>query len=132
RIGFAEGCIFDFSFTKLINFIFEYINFREFSFKEVDIAGVEFRNCVWEEEKNLFLTRIVIKDERSDIWEVSELIKLKDIYAKLKTNFFNNSDYISNGKFLISEHEIKRKIAKNNKSWMEYFVLTIHRNISSY
>lgn len=132
NIGFAVGCSFDFSFTKLSNLIFDKIIFHEFLFKDLDISGVEFQNCEWLEQKNLFFSRSVVKDEKLTKMSVPELIKLKDIYAKLKTNFFNNSDYISNGKFLISEHEIKRKIAKTKKSWIEYGVLSIHRNISSY
>ncbi len=132
NIGFAEGCKFDFSFTKLSNLIFDKIIFYEFLFKEVDISGVEFQNCVWVEEKSIFFTRNVVKDEKPTEMSVPELIKLKDIYAKLKTNFFNNSDYISNSRFLISEHEIKRKIARTQKSWIEYSVLSIHRSISSY
>jgi hypothetical protein len=132
NIIFGPNCKYDFNYTKFSNLIFENIPFQPVLFKDFDITNAEFRNCEWEETNGFFYTRNVVSDEKTDKRDVPYLIKLKDIYAKLKTNYYNNSDYINSGRFLISEHEIKREIAKSNKSWLEYLALTMHKNISSY
>jgi len=127
-----ENCKTDFNYSSLENFVFQEVNFKNFTFENLDITNSQFIDCKWIEAKNRFLKRNIVKDELSSNHNVDSLVKVKNIYSKLKTNCQKNSDFINSGKFYISEQEIKRHIHMKNGSWVEYWLLSFHRFISSY
>lgn len=127
-----ENCKTDFKFSNLQNFVFQEIRFTHFVFENLDITNSQFKDCIWEEKKEKFIRRNIVADETKCQDKADSLIKLKDIYSKLKVNCQKNSDFINYGKFYISEQETKRKIHKNAKSWVEYSLLSFYKFISSY
>lgn len=127
-----ENCKTDFEYSNLQNLVFQKIDFRYFSFKELDITNVEFRDCSWLSEKKFFVSRNLVFDDTKDINTIEELVKVKDIYSKLKTSSEKSSDFINLGKFYISEQEIKRKIHHKKSDWIEFWLMGFHKTISSY
>jgi hypothetical protein len=127
-----ENCKTDFEYSNLQNLVFQKIDFRFFSFKEFDITNVEFRDCRWLSERKFFVSRNLVFDDKKDINTIDELVKVKDIYSKLKTSSEKSSDFINLGKFYISEQEIKRKIHHKKSDWIEFWLMGFHKAISSY
>lgn len=127
-----ENCVTNFQYTNLQNLVFQKIDFRFFSFKEFDITNVEFRDCQWLSERKFFIRRNLVVDDKKEIKEIDELLKIKDIYSKLKSSSEKSSDFINLGKFYISEQEIKQKIHKNKGDWTEFGLMGFHKAISSY
>ncbi|MFC6101501.1 hypothetical protein [Olivibacter domesticus] len=127
-----ENCKTDFQYSNLQNLVFQKIDFRFFSFKEFDITNVEFRECRWLSERKCFISRNLIFDDNNDITEIDELVKVKDIYSKLRMNAEKSSDFLNLGKFYISEQETKRKIHREKKDRIEFLLMSFHKVISSY
>ncbi|MHA8055760.1 hypothetical protein VR611_07405 [Aquirufa nivalisilvae] len=127
-----ENCKTDFQFSNLQNLVFQKIDFSFFSFKEFDITNVEFRECRWLSEKKCFIVRNLVYDENKDTYEIEELVKVKDIYSKLRMSAEKSADFLNLGKFYISEQEIKRKIHRKKKDWIEFSLMGLHKAISSY
>jgi hypothetical protein len=127
-----ENCKTDFQYSNLQNLVFQKIDFRFFSFKEFDITNVEFRDCRWLSEGKFFVSRNLVVDDKKDINEIDELVKIKDIYSKLKASSEKSSDFINLGKFYISEQEAKRKIHRKKSDWIEFCLMSFHKTISSY
>jgi len=128
----SNDCTVDFEYTNLKNVVFQEINFENVSFKNIDITNSEFKDCYWNTEKGIFFERFKVLDEKTVSEMVADLVIVKNIYSKLKSNFQQNKDYISSGKFYISEQEIKRLISLKNKSRFEYILLSFHKKISAY
>lgn len=130
--AFKENCKTDFKYSNLQNLVFQKIDFSFFSFKQFDITNVEFRDCHWLSERKFFVSRNIVFDDKTDIDEVDEWIKIKDIYSKLKTSSEKSSDFINLEKFYISEQETKRKIHRRKSDWIEFLLMGFHKAISSY
>jgi len=128
----CENCKTDFQYSNLQNLIFQEIDFRFFSFKEFDITNVEFRDCYWLSEKKFFVSRNLVVDDKINLNEIEELVRVKDIYSKLKISSEKSSDFINLGKFYISEQEAKRKIHRRKGDWIEFWLMSFHKAISSY
>lgn len=127
-----ENCKTDFQYSNLQNLVFQEIDFRFFSFKEFDITNVEFRDCRWISERKYFVSRNIVIDDNEKINEIDDLLKVKDIYSKLKMSSEKSSDFINRGMFYISEQEVKRKIHKKNGDLTEFWLMGFHKTISSY
>lgn len=127
-----ENCKTDFRYTNLQNLIFQEIDFRFFSFKEFDITNVEFRDCYWLSEKKFYVSRNLVVDDKINANGIGELVKVKDIYSKLKISSEKSSDFINLGKFYISEQEVKREIHRREGDWIEFWLMSFHKAISSY
>ena len=127
-----ENCKTNFQYSNLQNLVFQKIDFRFFSFKEFDITNVEFRDCRWLSESKLFVSRNMVVDDKNEINEIEKLLKIKDIYSKLKASSKKSSDFINLGKFYISEQETKRKIHRKKADWIEFWLMGFHKAISSY
>lgn len=127
-----ENCKTDFQYSNLQNLIFQEIDFRFFSFKEFDITNVEFRDCYWLSEKKFFVSRNLVVDDKINTNEIEELVRVKDIYSKLKISSEKSSDFINLGKFYISEQEAKRKIHRIKGDLIEFWLMSFHKDISSY
>jgi hypothetical protein len=128
----SEGCQIDFNYTNLKNFIFQKINFDNFKFENIDINNAEFKNCKWQSFDKYFMERFKVLDEDYAKNDLEKLRIVKNIYSKLKSNFQSTNDYINSGKFYISEQEIKRLISLKKRSFFEYFLLSLHKQISVY
>ncbi|PKH50782.1 hypothetical protein CXF68_08825 [Tenacibaculum sp. Bg11-29] len=127
-----DTCKVDFGYTNLTNFVFQDINFKNIGFKNLDIDNAKFKNCEWELVTKKFFNRFKVQDENKVNDKIENLLINKNIYSKLKASFQKNSDYINSGKFYISEQESKKEISLKNKNYFEYFLLSLHKNISSY
>lgn len=127
-----ENCKTDFKYSNLQNLVFQKIDFKFFSFKEFDITNVEFRDCRWLSERKFFVSRNLVVDDKKNINEVDELVKVKDIYSKLKASSEKSSDFINLGKFYVSEQETKRKILRMKSDWIEFLLMSFYKAISSY
>jgi hypothetical protein len=132
RNAIEENCKTDFKYSNLQNLVFQKIDFRFFLFREFDISNVEFRDCHWLPERKFFVSRNLVFDDKKDINAIDELLKVKDIYSKLKTSSAKSSDFINLGKFYISEQEIKRKIHRKKGDWVEFWLMGFHKAISTY
>lgn len=126
-----EECTTDFSYSSLNNFVFDNINFENFHLGKLDVTNVEFQNCEWPHKKEMIADRYQILDEKKSK-SLKNLIITKALYSDLKSNFKKKNDYLSAGKFHISEQETKRRIAILNRSYFEYFLMSFHKYISSY
>ncbi|WP_100628832.1 hypothetical protein [Algoriphagus formosus] len=127
-----ENCKTDFQYSNLQNLVFQDIDFRYFSFKEFDITNVEFRDCSWISERKFFVDRNIVIDDNENVNEIEDLLKVKDIYSKLKISAEKSSDFINRGKFYISEQEVKRKIHRKKGDLIEFWLMGFHKTISSY
>lgn len=127
-----KNCETDFQYSNLQNLVFQKIDFRFFSFKEFDITNVEFRECRWLSERKFFISRNLVFDDNKDTNEIDELVKVKDIYSKLRMSSEKSADFLNLGKFYISEQETKRKIHRKKKDWVEFSLMGFHKAISSY
>lgn len=127
-----ENCKTDFQYSNLQNLVFQKIDFRFFSFKEFDITNVEFRDCRWLTERKYFISRNLIADDNTNAVKTDELVRIKDIYSKLRMSTEKSSDFLNFGKFYISEQETKRKIHKKRNDWVEFSIMGFHKVISSY
>lgn len=126
-----EECTTDFSYSSLNNFVFDNINFENFLFGKLDVTNAEFQNCEWPHKKEIIADRYQILDEKKSN-SLKKLIRSKALYSELKINFKEKNDYLSAGKFHISEQETKRRIAKQNRAYFEFFLMSFHKYISSY
>lgn len=129
---FDKKCKTDFQYSNLQNVVFQQIDFRFFSFKEFDITNVEFRDCHWLSDTTFFMSRNLVVDEQINNDEIEELIKVRDIYSKLRLSFEKSSDFLNLKKFYISEQETKRKIHRLKKDRTEFTLMSFHKIISSY
>jgi len=127
-----EKCKTDFQYSNLQNLVFQEIHFRHFSFKEFDITNVEFRDCRWSSDRNFFIDRNLVLDEQMSNNEIEDLIKVRDIYSKLRVSAEKSSDFLNLKKFYISEQETKRKIHRLKKDRTEFILMSFHKIISSY
>lgn len=127
-----ETCKTDFQYSNLQNLVFQDIDFSYFSFKEFDITNVEFRDCSWISERKYFVDRNIVIDDNENINKIDDLLKVKDIYLKLKMSTEKSSDFINRGKFYISEQEVKRKIHRKKGDLIEFWLMGFHKTISSY
>lgn len=127
-----DTCKVDFEYSNLTNFVFQEINFKYVSFKNIDIENAQFKDCEWELIDKPFLNRYKVQNENKANSKIEDLLINKRIYSKLKSSFQKNNDYINSGRFYISEQESKKAISLKNKNYFEYLLLSIHRTISSY
>lgn len=127
-----DTCEVNFEYSNLTNFVFQNINFQNVNFENIDIENAEFKNCEWESISKLFFYRLKVRNESKENLNNEDLIKIKNIYSKLKSRFQKNNDYINSGKFYISEQEAKKNISLSHKNYFEYLLLSFHKNISSY
>jgi len=125
---FLEDCKIDFEFTNLTNFVFQKIDFKNVDFKKIDISNADFKDCNW--ENDFYFKRLKVKDEKKIKLNLNELLEVKNIYSKLKSKFQQYNDYLSSGKFYISEQEMKMKISLKNRTYFEFILLSIHKRIS--
>ena len=130
--AFDQNCKTDFQYSNLQNLVFQKIDFRFFSFKEFDITNVEFRDCHWPSIKNLYISRNLIADDIGNKDGVEELLKIKDIYSKLKVSAEKSSDFLNFANFYVSEQETKRNIHREKGDWVEFCLMGFHKFISSY
>lgn len=130
---FEQNCKSDFEFSNFSNLIFQDINFEFISFKNFDVTNATFRNCEWKIEKYFFYKKYLIQDE-SDVQEltIEDLIQIKKVYSNLKSNFQDKNDFINSSRFYISEQDIKMKITLQNKSFLEFLILSLHKGLSVY
>lgn len=127
-----KTCKVDFEYSNLTNFVFQEVNFKYVSFKNIDIENAQFKDCEWELITKPFFNRYKVQNENKTDNKIEDLLINKSIYSKLKSSFQKNNDYINSGRFYISEQESKKAISLKNKNYFEYILLSIHRNISSY
>jgi hypothetical protein len=132
RNSIDENCIVDFKYSNLRNFVFQEIDFKFFSFTDVDISNAEFKDCRWEKEESFFIRRNLIFDENQKGNNIDHLVKVRDIYSKLKLSSLKSSDFINHERFYISEQETKRNIHFKKRDWTEYALLGFHKAISTY
>ncbi|UAY55687.1 hypothetical protein [Arachidicoccus terrestris] len=127
-----KNCKTDFNYSNLRNLIFQRINFENFSFKNFDISNAEFKDCTWQSDERKGIIKNTITDDNKEIKDTNQLIKIKNIYAKLKLSTEKSSDFLNSERFNISEQDIKRRIHKSRKHHVEYILMGFHKAISTY